>query len=143
MNDAISEVKKSHQSYKVNLVGRRFGKWTVLTFVRTQHWLCRCDCGFEAVLRGANLSYGSTTQCQRCACTGKTKLTIEHAKAYNVWIHAKRRCFNEADQSFPNYGGRGITMCLRWKNSFQCFLADMGDPPEGFTIERIDRKSVV
>lgn len=60
------------------------------------------------------------------------------ARWYRAWEAAKRRCHNPKDLSFSRYGGRGITMCERWKNSATAFLEDMGEPPEGMTIERID-----
>lgn len=48
----------------------------------------------------------------------------------------KQRCYNEKARYFRNYGGRGITVCDEWKTSFEAFYRDMGDPPEGLTIER-------
>lgn len=52
--------------------------------------------------------------------------------------HAKSRCFNPNDEKFHAYGGRGVTMCQRWANSFEEFLADMGECPDGLTLDRID-----
>lgn len=58
---------------------------------------------------------------------------------YRSWLHAKGRCFNPADHKYPLYGGRGITMCDRWRNSFEAFLEDMGRRPgHGYSIDRID-----
>ena len=56
-------------------------------------------------------------------------------KSYN---HAKSRCFNPNDPKYPQYGGRGITMCERWTNDAASFIADMGAAPAGHTIDRID-----
>jgi hypothetical protein len=51
----------------------------------------------------------------------------------------KQRCFNPKEKDFPHYGGRGITVCERWRNSFEAFLADMSESPgKGYSIERID-----
>ena len=59
-------------------------------------------------------------------------------KTKSSWEHMKSRCYNPNDGAYKNYGGRGITVCERWKKSFQHFRDDMGDVPEGLTIERID-----
>jgi hypothetical protein len=56
---------------------------------------------------------------------------------YRVWDAMKQRCGNPRDKSWPNYGGRGITICVRWL-AFEIFLADMGEPPPGMTLDRFD-----
>lgn len=57
-------------------------------------------------------------------------------KTYLSWIMMKQRCYNKNYNKFENYGGRGITVCNRWKNSFVNFLEDMGDRPKGRTLDR-------
>lgn len=57
---------------------------------------------------------------------------------YSVWRGINRRCFNPNFKHYPAYGGRGITVCERWRKSFPAFVQDMGPRPDGFTIERID-----
>jgi len=57
--------------------------------------------------------------------------------AYNVWMLMRSRCLNKNKRDYPRYGGRGITVCERW-NSFENFLADMGEQPAGMQIDRID-----
>lgn len=64
---------------------------------------------------------------------------------YKIWGAIKRRCYNPIVQSYPHYGGRGISVCDRWlhgdgqRSGFECFIADMGDrPPDKHSIERID-----
>lgn len=59
-------------------------------------------------------------------------------KAYRTWAHIKGRCYNPKDASYKHYGGRGIQVCQRWRDSFQNFLADMGNPEPGLTLERRD-----
>jgi hypothetical protein len=58
--------------------------------------------------------------------------------AYKSWESAKQRCFNPNADNYANYGARRITMCDRWRGSFEAFLADMGERPEGTSIDRID-----
>lgn len=57
---------------------------------------------------------------------------------YRRWEAAKRRCFCVKDTAYPRYGGRGITMCDAWANSYEKFLSDMGRCPPGLSLERID-----
>jgi hypothetical protein len=58
---------------------------------------------------------------------------------YARWFSMKARCYNPKDSNFARYGGRGITVCDRWRNDFQAFFADMGPPPTpAHQIERID-----
>jgi len=63
---------------------------------------------------------------------------LSYHPLYFVWHAAKKRCFNVRDKRYPLYGARGITMCDRWKNSFPNFLADMGERPDGLSLDRID-----
>ena len=58
---------------------------------------------------------------------------------YNAWRGMRQRCYNSRHPSFVRYGARGITVCERWQESFENFLADMGENPgPGYSIDRID-----
>jgi hypothetical protein len=60
-----------------------------------------------------------------------------YAAEYNSWRHLLNRCLNPKDKSYRNYGARGITVCDRWRDSFEAFLADVGNRPgKGYSIER-------
>jgi hypothetical protein len=60
-----------------------------------------------------------------------------HSKTYKVWAGMKKRCSTPSMTAYKYYGGRGISVCERW-NSFDNFLADMGETPEGMSLDRID-----
>jgi len=57
---------------------------------------------------------------------------------YKTWENMIRRCHSETHERFKDYGGRGITVCARWRSSFYAFLVDMGDRPDGLTLDRRD-----
>ncbi|HWK72196.1 MAG TPA: hypothetical protein VNS29_15285 [Burkholderiaceae bacterium] len=124
-------------------VGRKFGRLTALSraendrFGRTQ-WNCRCDCGAERVVALFRMRSGHTKSCGcikgEARATHRGKGTREH----NSWCAMKQRCNYPKHWQYSIYGGRGISVCARWENSFEAFLADMGPRPDGMTIERID-----
>lgn len=62
---------------------------------------------------------------------------MARTRAYRIWSNMKQRCFNKKNTRFADYGGRGITVCDRWVD-FEAFLADMGQPPDGMSLDRID-----
>lgn len=105
-------------------------------------WLCRCDCGKEKVLQGKLIKSGNT---KSCGCLRDELRSRERPHnspkrrpaEYLSWCHIKTRCLNPKCPSYPDYGGRGITVCERWKNSFQDFFEDMGPRPSAsHSIER-------
>lgn len=59
-------------------------------------------------------------------------------KVYQQWVGMLDRCYNKRNRRYPRYGGRGITVCARWRSSFAAFYKDMGDPPQGHTLDRIN-----
>ena len=61
-----------------------------------------------------------------------------HRPTYQCWQDMKQRCYNPKHKQFPNYGGRGIVVCERWRMSFRYFLEDMGDKPRGMSLDRTD-----
>lgn len=72
-------------------------------------------------------------------CNGRFVHGLHGTSEYTIWKGIKDRCFNKNSKFYKNYGGRGIVVCDRWRNSFAAFLADMGRrPPGGYTIERIN-----
>jgi hypothetical protein len=127
-----------------NITGERFGKLVVLKQiaptqkVKRTRVLCRCDCGKETEVNHWSVLSGHTVSCG-CAKAGLFKAShgMRRTAIYNVWTHMKSRCQNEANQDYQHYGARGIKVCDRWQD-FDTFYADMGDCPDGHSIERID-----
>lgn len=131
-----------------NELGNRYGKLTVIAISdkkvhRKTCWICKCDCGKITVVCGVRLRNGHT---RSCMCTrGKLKHGYaRRAKAggksstYITWRSMKSRCLNPESLDYENYGGRGITICKRWINSFKNFLDDMGERPSNLTLDRKD-----
>lgn len=110
--------------------------------IRTK-WECRCSCGEKHDVLTVSLNRGEVSS---CGCLGRSMFIGNrrthglsrgiHKRAYDAWLNAKRRCINPKVLYYERYGGRGIKMCERWLNSPANFLADMGDPPVGTTLER-------
>ncbi|KKK59795.1 hypothetical protein LCGC14_3030790 [marine sediment metagenome] len=129
----------------IDLTSKKFGRLTVIKRVdknksRNYRWLCKCDCGKEKIILGYNLKNGHTKSCG-CLLKEGNNTTHSHSKTktYHSWHNMIRRCTNFNDLSYHNYGGRGITVCKRWRNSFENFLEDMGEPPtDSHSIDRIN-----
>jgi hypothetical protein len=108
-----------------------------------------CECGKKIVVSHGSVSNGHTRSCgcvrkglsnekvkkhgHSVSVDGKTKTT----KTYRTWTNMRNRCGNPRCKYFKDYGGRGIIVCERW-NSFESFLQDVGEIPEGLTIDRVD-----
>lgn len=131
------------------LVGNKFGKLTAVRYVRTgagtagrgQIWEFRCDCGRTVIHRFAMVKRGHPMSCGCQERFGPMKHGItaygKKDSLYQHWQNMRSRCMTKSNPAYEQYGGRGITVCERW-NSFVNFLADMGQKPEGMSIDRID-----
>jgi hypothetical protein len=123
--------------------GKVFGRWTVIdrsakqTSGYKRYWSCVCSCGTKRDVPGAELATGRSNS---CGCIQREKI-FKHgkskSKAFGVWTGMKRRCDDASRYEFRSYGAKGVTYCERWQ-SFSNFYADMGDPPTGLTLDRID-----
>ncbi len=140
----------------INITGQRFDRLVVMRRVenwrgRRARWICVCDCGNTTEVCGSKLRSGHTRSCgclQREVCAemgsigscGNTK--HGHARtgiftgAYRSWTAMKARCTNPKNNRWYRYGGRGISVCGRWQDSFENFFEDMGARPTGYTIDR-------
>jgi hypothetical protein len=130
-------------------IGARFGRLTVIgepargkgttTSLRVD---VRCDCGTEKTIRISSLG----TSARSCGCLNREVASTNNRthgmrkrNEYAIWTSMKQRCLNPAHRHYASYGGRGITVCQRWQDSFEAFLADVGPrPSKAHTLDRID-----
>ena len=128
----------------VDLVGQKFGHLTVTERSEKRKkgmafWICHCDCGNTTQpIRTADLKNGKT---KSCGCLqNKPKHGMSYSRIYQTWADMKGRCYNQNNQSFKNYGGRGIKVCDEWKNDFKTFYdwAMSNGYEDHLTIDRKD-----
>jgi hypothetical protein len=139
----------------IDIANQQFGRLTAICMTargsmgpprQVEKWMFRCDCNREIEAIKGNVTSGKTTS---CGClhrerASEVKTTHGHtagqkrSSEYSSWIDMRKRCRNPNSKSYSDYGGRGITVCERWK-SFENFLADMGSKPSPeYEIDRID-----
>ena len=132
----------------VDFINQRFGRLVVIEKTDKRSgtnviWKCKCDCGNEVFVSSSNLRSGHT---QSCGCLQKERVSkaktthgMRFTSEYYSWNNMKARCYNPNYKHYKDYGGRGITICDRWRDSFENFLEDMGSKPSNkHSIDRID-----
>lgn len=138
----------------VDMTGATFGRLTVIDSTNVPGSdgraavLCRCECGVERLISKGHLAAG---RIKSCGCLRAEMLasglnsdekhghtTGKRSPTYYSWHKMKQRCYNPKQVGYKNYGGRGIVVCDRWRDSFSAFLEDMGERPKGKTLDRID-----
>lgn len=133
---------------KLDITGMRFGRLVAVRETGQRKpgagtiWRCLCDCGSLACIGVHPLRSGNTRSCgclKRDATSARARVhgmssSAEHA----IWRVMKDRCLNARNARFESYGGRGITVCKRWRDSFQNFFNDMGPRPKGKSLDRIN-----
>lgn len=130
---------------KIDRTGHIYGRLLVLKDIARQGkavvWECRCACGKLHRVTGNNLS---SKQTKSCGCLKRDK-ALKHghsadyimSKTYVAWTAMRQRCNNPKHTAYKYYGGRGISICKRWRK-FENFLADMGEVPKHHTLDRVD-----
>lgn len=134
----------------VDLTGQKFGNLTVIrkgisTGIGSR-WICKCLCGAETEKSAGHLKrkFHATKSCSFGCPLNKELMAEVHTthgmskhRAYNTWRSMMKRCYYPKDRSWEYYGGRGISVCKRWRESFQNFWEDMGPTYEdGLVIDR-------
>lgn len=131
---------------KIDISGQRFGRLVVVSEAPKlprkkagTRWHCRCDCGKKITTETGALRSGHT---QSCGCYHKDQVAdassthgMTRSPEWRAWRAMVARCTVPTNGSYPNYGGRGISVCDRWR-TFENFIADMGPRPPGTTLDR-------
>lgn len=126
-----------------NLAGQVFGRLTVMqksnlrSFGGNAKWVCRCECGNITHVVGSGLKNGSSSSCGCFQVEGIVRRSTKHGQGangrvtpeYEAWHQMIARCENPNHEAYKNYGGRGISVCDRWRNSFKDFFSDVGKRP--------------
>ena len=132
-----------------DLTGRRFGRLTVVERAPDDDhgnilWYCKCDCGGEKRTRSNALTSGKATSCgcvqKRRAAEAHTRHGCHGSRLYNIWSNMKGRCNTKSCSFYERYGGRGITVCDEWRDSFEAFRdwALANGYRDDLSIDRID-----
>jgi len=125
-----------------------FGRWKVLKRNpdKRMHWWCECQCDLKTIRSvyhsGLISGYSKSCGCYQKEWVANNRRTHNETRTrlYNIWCHMKARCYIIKNSSYENYGGRGITVCKEWRESYETFrdwALDNGYN-KGLTIERED-----
>lgn len=135
-----------------DLTGKKFNRLTVIRRVsnkgKSANWHCVCDCGNELEIISQSIKEGHT---KSCGCLHKevaSNVNKTHGGTsgekyhplYATWAGMNRRCYSKTFHKFPDYGGRGISVCDRWRGvaGFPNFVQDMGEKPKNHSLDRTD-----
>lgn len=130
-----NQTNKDMTKVTENLVGNVYSFLTVIKKLKSGYE-CVCICGNLKIAQGYNLIRGKA---KSCGCLRKTVAHyLAKTPTWYSWCAMRGRCYKINHHQYKNYGGRGIKVCDRWLNSFIAFYEDMGQRPEGHTIDRID-----
>jgi len=135
----------------IDETGNKYGRLTVVERSGSNRngkaqWACQCECGGTLVTNGTYLRNGETKSCgclvvDNASKVGRANTThgMTDTKLFYTWSNMIDRCTNPNSVNFANYGGRGISVCSEWLNSFEQFYSDMGDKPsQQHSLERVD-----
>lgn len=136
---------------RIEMQGKTFGTLTVLELgvpskQGQARWVCLCECGKKTLVMGKDLRNGHI---KWCGCVIKQRLlelstthNLSKTSEYRIWGLMKYRCFNKNCKAYQYYGGRGISVCYEWIESFENFIQDMGfRPSKKHSLDRYPNKN--
>lgn len=133
---------------KLNLINQKFNRLTVLERSNNSGkkvmWKCRCECGNITFVSTSNLRCNKAKSCGCLKLEEFSKRFVKHnqrnTKLYEIWKSIKNRCLNPKSLAYKNYGGRGITICQKWKDDFMEFYtwSMQNGYNENLSIDRIN-----
>lgn len=118
-----------------DITGLRSGRLVAARYLGNSVWECQCDCGELKQVNTQRIQRQETTS---CGCVhGNHTHGLSRTPTYESWAHMHQRCYNPRARQYHWYGGRGVTVCERW-HTFENFLSDMGQRPQGACLDRKD-----
>jgi hypothetical protein len=136
---------------RIEMIGQVFEMLTVMEYAGSKktstYYLCQCSCGNKITTTRRWLINGRAKSCGCSKNNFISRSNTRHGESqpgkktveYMTWNGIKNRCYNEKDHNYDKYGGRGISVCSRWIESYDNFLSDMGRRPPGkYSLDRID-----
>lgn len=130
----------------VDRSGCRYGRLIAISFVGNKRWKCLCDCGNITTVATGEMVSGSTRSCgclqrelSRNRCKSRATHGMTKTPTYRSWQAMHVRCRRKTHPAYSRYGGAGISICDAWY-SFEQFVADMGERPSGFTLDRFPNR---
>lgn len=143
---------KNRGGLKTIETGSKFGRLMVVSRSKKNTWNnawwnCVCECGGVKVVTGHKLRSGRVSSCG-CMRTESNRIKamnnrthgLSYSGTYSSWRLMKQRCLNSCSPTYMYYGGRGIKICRRWLK-FENFIADMGERPNGKSLDRYPDKN--
>jgi len=133
---------------RLQLTGKQFDRLTATKYLGGSRWECVCTCGVVVSVTTNNLTKSRVRSCGCLRLDGLLARSTKHGHnrkgirsvEYGAWANMIDRCENPARPEYHRYGGRGITVCKAWRDSFAAFFADMGKRPNGAELDRKDNE---